>query len=131
MTKRIFEQQKAISAVLAEDCKNWHHMPTDQEFSVLETVSVVLKPLSVFTDERNTLPSLLCNHIIDEVLAVSAEDNALSKEMKEIISDKIQTYNIAEEVSHLLDKCTYLDPRFKARFLSNTERVHYQFLKVR
>ena len=50
MIERILEQQKAISAVLAEDRKNWHHMPTDQEFSVLETVAAVLKPLSIFTD---------------------------------------------------------------------------------
>ena len=37
MIDRILEQQQAISAVLANDCKNWHHMPTDQ-VSVLETV---------------------------------------------------------------------------------------------
>ena len=49
--------------------------------------------------------------------------------MKEIISDKIQTYYIKEEVSDLLDKCTYLDPRFKARYLSNTERVHDQIVR--
>ena len=42
----ILEQQQAVSAVLANDRKNWHHMPTDQEFSVLETVVSVLKPLS-------------------------------------------------------------------------------------
>ena len=136
MIERILEQQKAISAVLAEDRKNWHHMPTDQEFSVLETVAAVLKPLSIFTDALSgekhlTISAVrpLLKHIVDEVLAVSPEDNPLSKEMKEIISDKIQTYYIKEEVSDLLDKCTYLDPRFKARYLSNTERVHDQIVR--
>ena len=50
MIDRILEQQQAISAVLANDRKNWHHMPTDQEFSVLKTVVSVLKPLLVFID---------------------------------------------------------------------------------
>ena len=50
MIDRILEQQQAISAVLANDHKNWHHMPTDQEVSVLETVVSVLSPLSIFTD---------------------------------------------------------------------------------
>ena len=46
--------------------------------------------------------------------------------MKEIISDKLQTYYIHEEVSDLLDKCTYLDPCFKARYLSDEERTQSQ-----
>ena len=32
---RILEQQQALSAVPAEDRKNWHRMPTDPELSVL------------------------------------------------------------------------------------------------
>ena len=50
MIDRILEQQQANSTVLANDSKNWHHMPTDQEVSVLETVVLVLRPLSIFTD---------------------------------------------------------------------------------
>ena len=96
----------------------------------MEIVAAVLKPLSIFTDalsgEKHLTISVvrpLLKHIVDEVLVVSAEDSALGKEMKEILLDKIQTYYVSEEVSDLLDKCTYryLDPRFKARCLSNTE----------
>ena len=50
MIGRILEQQQANSTVLANDRKNWHHMPTDQEVSVLETVVLVLRLLSIFTD---------------------------------------------------------------------------------
>ena len=50
MVSRIIEQQQAISAVLAEDRKNWHKMPTNSELSVLESVVDVLKPLSYLTD---------------------------------------------------------------------------------
>ena len=107
-------------------------MPTDQEFPALEIVAAALKPLSIFTDALSgekhlTISAVwrlwpLLKHIVDEVLVVSSEDSALSKEMKDIILDKIQTYYVAE-VSDLLDKHLYLDPRFKARCMSNTERA--------
>ena len=47
---RILQQQQAISAVLAEDRKNCHKMPTDAELSALETIHNILKPLSFLTD---------------------------------------------------------------------------------
>ena len=113
MIDRILEQQQVVSAVLANERKNWHHIPTDQEVMVVQTVASVLRPLSVFTDaltgEKHLTISVVCSllrHILDEVLSVSAEDCFLSKEMKEIISDKLQTYYIHEEISDLLDKCT-------------------------
>ena len=43
MVSRIVEQQQALSAVLAEDRKNWHKMPSDAEFSVLETMDHMQK----------------------------------------------------------------------------------------
>ena len=42
MVSRRVEQQEAVSAVLAEDRKNWYRMPTDTEFSVLEGLVEVL-----------------------------------------------------------------------------------------
>ena len=50
MVSHIVEQQQAISAVLAEYRKNWYRMPSDSEFSVLQTVVTVLKPLSILVD---------------------------------------------------------------------------------
>ena len=50
MVDRILEQQQAFSSVLADDKKNWHKMPTGAEFSVLETIVEVLKPLSYLTE---------------------------------------------------------------------------------
>ena len=38
MISCIVEQQQALSAVLAEDQKNWHRMINDNELSVLETI---------------------------------------------------------------------------------------------
>ena len=62
MINSILEQKQANSIVLANDHKNWHHMPTDQEVLVLGTVVLVLRPLSIFTDAlflvKNTSPLL-------------------------------------------------------------------------
>jgi len=42
MTFCIIEQQQAISAVLAEDRKNWNKLLTDEEFQVIEALYTVL-----------------------------------------------------------------------------------------
>ena len=39
---RIVEQQQAICAVFAEDCKHCYKMPTDTEYSTLEAIVKVL-----------------------------------------------------------------------------------------
>jgi len=68
-------------------------------------VAAVLKPFSIFTDalsgEKHLIISAvqpLFKHIVSEVLAVSTEDSALSKEMMEVILDKIQTYYVGRSV---------------------------------
>lgn len=86
MIARILEQQQAICAILAEDRKNWHPMPTDNEFSTLEAVASVLEPLSHFTDalsgEKCVTISAVCpllSHIKDDCLRASPDDSAISQ----------------------------------------------------
>ena len=50
MVTWIVEQQQAICAVLADDQKNRHRMPSNTDISVLETIVTALKPLSTLTD---------------------------------------------------------------------------------
>ena len=50
MISHILEQQQVISAFIADEQKYWHKMPNDAEFTTLETVYDVLKPLSTLTD---------------------------------------------------------------------------------
>ena len=71
----ILEQQQAIRVVLANDCKNLHHMPIDHNVSVLETVVSVLRPLSIFTDALSDEKQLtisvvhpLLRHTLDNIL---------------------------------------------------------------
>jgi len=41
MIARTLEQQQAICAVLADDRKHWHLLPSDREFTTPEIVSQV------------------------------------------------------------------------------------------
>ena len=127
MMARILEQQQAISAVLAEDRKNWYRMPSDREFTTLEIVSQVLRPLSVFTDALSgetqvTVSAIrpLLKHIASTLLSVSPGDCTLIKEMKETIADSLESRYIHQEVAELLDRCTFLDPRFKSNALPDS-----------
>jgi len=124
MIARILEQQQAICAVLADDRKHWHLMPSDGEFTTLEIVSQVLQPLSVFTDalSRETQVTVsairpLLKHITTSLLSVSTSDCVLMKDMKETISDSLGSRYTHQKVSELIDKCSCLDPRFKTDVL--------------
>ena len=133
MLARILEQQQAICAVLAEDRKNWHRMPSDHEFTTLEAMASVLGPLSTFTDALSgevmvTVSAVrpLLKHILGSLLTSSADDCSLVKEMKETISDDLSARYIDSGISELIDKCSYLDPRFRTQYLNNTEETLMQ-----
>ena len=88
MIERVVEQQRAISSILAEDRKNWRKMPTDAEFSTMEIVIDVLKPLSFLTDalsgeKQVTVSAVLpvMKHVKSKLSPVSS-DCRLAKEMK-------------------------------------------------
>ena len=96
MIARILEQQQVTCAVLAEDCKHWHHMPSVHEFSTLEAVSSVLQPLSTYTDALSGVKNVtvlailpLLQHILDKLLEVSCDDCPKAKEMKETIAGSL------------------------------------------
>ena len=130
MIAGILEQQQAIRAVLAEDRKNQYQMSSDHEFRVLEVVAFSLHPLHIFTDalsdEKHITISVICpllKHIVEEILAVASDDCAIITEMEETITDKLQAHYIQHEASDLLDKCSFLDPRFGGDYLANEEQT--------
>ena len=126
MICRIIEQQQAICAVLADDRKNWYRMPSDTDFSTLEAVASVFKPLYVFTDALSaekciTVSAIrpLLSHILNELLAVSPGDSTFVKDLKEAISDKLQAQYLHQNVAMILDVCSFLDPRFRIGYLAD------------
>ena len=102
-------------------------MPSENEFSTLESLVEVLKPLSVFTDALSgenhvTVSALrpLLNHLLTN-LHVDLGSNGLINEMKDIIRRDLSTRYNSPEIAVLLDKCSFLDPRFKAEYLEDKE----------
>ena len=101
-------------------------MPSDSDFSTLEAIASVLKPLHVFTDALSgekciTVSAIhpLLKHILKELLAVSSDDSSFVRDLKEAISDKLQAQYLIQNVSMILDVCSFLDPRFRAVYLTN------------
>ena len=84
MISRIVEQQQAISAIMAWERKYCNKMPTDAEFTTLETLSDVLKPLSFLTDalagEKQVTASALVpimKHVVDSWTPASGESRLM------------------------------------------------------
>ena len=108
-------------------------MPSQSEFTTLECLVEVLKPLSVFTDalsgEKHVTVSAirpLLNHLLTNVLHVETGSNGLINEMKNIIiRDLSEHYNLSE-IAKLLDKCSFFDPRFKTEYLEDKEGTHLE-----
>jgi len=99
MVSRVLEQQQAICAVVAEDHKNRHKMPTNSEFLTLEAIVKVFKPLSYFTDALSgekcvtaSAVQLLLDHIYKKILCESPDDCTISKEMKSLMMVDLNTH---------------------------------------
>ena len=128
MMERILEQQQAICAVVSNVRKNWSKMPSDAEFTNIEITIAVLGSLSIFTDALSgekwiniSVVWPLLNHILDTLLNPSDDDVALAKEMNLAISNDLRPRYSAPDISVLLDKCTFLDPRFRTSHLNDSE----------
>ena len=129
MIEHILEQQPAICGVLVEDRRNWHKMPSDQEFSCLEAVASVLKPLSLFMDALSgekcvTISAVLplIKHI-NQLLEVTTSDCRIVKEMKEIIVTDLTARYSDSDITDILETSSYFDPRFHLKFVNDSEQM--------
>ena len=70
--------------------------------------------------------SKLLKHILEKLLVPLPTDSCFVKEIKETISDKLQSQYILQELSDLLDASSYLDPRFQLRYVANRDNTIQQ-----
>ena len=63
MIVRILEQQDAIRAVLAQDCKTSHLVPSWQDIDVLQSVVAAIKPFQKITDMPSGEKRVTCSAI--------------------------------------------------------------------
>jgi len=123
----MIEQQNAVCAVLADDRKYWCKMPSEEEFSTIENMVQILEPLSyALSGEFHVTVSALHplhNHILNKILLGNPEDRATVLQMKTKIKEDLER-RYSNHSQSLLDKCSYLDPTFREKYLS--DKVIYQ-----
>ena len=137
MIVRILEQQDAIRAVLAQDCKTSHLVPTWQDIDVLQSVVAAIKPFQKITDMLSGEKRVTCSAIkpmiqlIQETMVNHQDDDtALTCEIKNRINSDLEHHYAGTEVSMLLDKCSFLDPRFKDKYKITDEPVQVLLQEV-
>ena len=108
-------------------------MPSEEELTTIESMVQVLELLSYFTDALSgefhvTVSAMrpLLSHILNTNLLVSPEDSANVSQMKNKIKEYLESQYSNSSLSQLLDKCSYLDPRFRGKYLTDKEKATYQ-----
>lgn len=130
MISRVLEQEEAIRIVLSADRKTTHLLLTWQDIDVLQSLDKALSPLSNLTDilsgdEYVTVSALLplMNLLDNKFLKVNEEDNQLTKDIKMRINTDLKN-RLSSYSSHqllLLQASSFLDPRFKGKYLDEDE----------
>ena len=130
MIERILEQEKAIRVVLGSDRKVSNLVLSWQDLDVLTAINAALSPLAEFTDVMSgetyvtgsaILPiiDLLTNSVLNE----NTDDKPLTNELRQAMLLDLQTRNNDSNVVDLLEVCSFLDPRFKTKYIQNEEKV--------
>lgn len=128
MISRVLRNKKAIRRVLGNDKKASHLVPSWQDLEVLECVNAALAPLKEFTDilsgskyvTVSAVKTILHRLSVVE-LACKEDDLPLTRELKEKILERLQSRYKENDLSHLLNVATFLDPRYKTDFISTSD----------
>lgn len=134
MVSRILEQKEAIRLVLSADHSTSNIVPTWQDLDVLQAIDKAISPLSSLTDILSgeqyvtvsaVLPML---HILEtDLLKVQEIDTQLTKDIKHrIVADIKLRYTeskLAENVILMLQVASFMDPRFKTKYMEHLGEV--------
>lgn len=103
-----------------------HHFPPAGR----EKETYAIGPLREITDilsgeQRITSSAIkpLLDVIYKKMVAVADDDSSLTQKMKGRIECDLRSRYVTPEVNHLLDKCSFLDPRFKQNYSIDDECV--------
>ena len=130
MIKRIIEQQDAIRVVLGQDRKVSHLIPSWQDFDVLQSVLEVVRGFKDLTDLLSGEKRVTCSaikpliEVVNDKIVTPNDDNTeLTLEIKQCIKNNLESRYQNPEMNFLLDKCAFLDLRFKNRFTKVDDAV--------
>ncbi len=130
--KRILEQEQAIRSVLSADRKTTHLIPTWQDVEVLQSITAALDPLASLTgllsgEKYATISAVLplLYLIKNDLLKQKDSDSTLTSDIKErVILDISKRYTVSQLSDQsilVLKLASFLDPRFKTKYLSPEE----------
>ena len=128
MMQRILTQQQPLCATLLE-VKRGDLMPSDGEFTVMESYVKVMKPLVEITEimgAQKWVTISAVRPLLHKLLKVSFEpsvrDSAVERSMKQAMKQNL-TYRYQGTTTEFLNKACFLDPRFRSLpFLSSDEK---------
>lgn len=133
MLERILEQQDAIRAVLAHDRKICRLLPTWQDIDVLESVISVLCPFREMTEALSSEKFIaisainpLIKHICNDLIREEQEELTLGFLMRMRIKRDLEIRYGDPELTHFLEKVTFIDPRFGPTCVDDLENVLQQ-----
>lgn len=128
MIEGVLEQHQALYEVLSPSPKTRHLIPSHADLDILESVNKALKPLQVFTDVLSgegyvsisfVKPAI---HLLNTVhLAEEEGDSELTKTIKEKVLEYMNTKFDDPKTQELLDVACFVDPRFKANYISSED----------
>jgi len=120
MVERVLEQAPAIRRVLVDDRRSQHLIPTWQDIAVLESVNAALKPVQDFTDalsSEKTVTASAVKPVLDllttDLLLPAQEDTELTCRIKRKMTEVLEKKYSAPSTQKLLEKASFLDPRYK------------------
>ena len=128
MVSRLLEQEEAVRVVLSSDRKTAHLIPTWQDTQVGESITKALSPIADLTDflsgdSHVTVSSILpvLHNLQSRVLAEDSNDTPLTKEIKKKVLDSLHSRYSDSKLKEILNIATFLDPRFKADYVTGVD----------
>ncbi|XP_061585714.1 E3 SUMO-protein ligase ZBED1-like [Cololabis saira] len=125
MIARVLEQLKAISQVLSGDRYARSLIPTWQDIDVLESIHKALHPLLDFTDALSGEEYVSISYLkpvlhllATSILAEDQEDTDLTRSIKNKVLAYLNEKYKDPIIQELLDVASFLDPRFKTRYIT-------------
>ena len=130
MIARILEQEEAIRRVLSSDRKTASLSLTWQDKDVLESMNKVLSRLSSLTDILSGDSYVTISSVVpmlallnNSILKNCDDDTELTATLKQAVKDDMNSRYNGSEASQLLKIASFLDPRFKSKYVDDIDEV--------
>ena len=129
--------EEAVRRVLTSDRKTAHLTPTWQDIDVLKSINSVLSQLTSLTDILSgenyvTISALLplMDVLNNSILKNDVDDTELTETIKATIKNSLSSQYTDEDVVQLLEVSSLLDPRFKAKYLTESRVAEVKSLII-